>query len=53
MDTRDLVDCVLCGALLDRDRRPLHIEWHAKIRARINGINLAIKEINARQLDAS
>jgi hypothetical protein len=45
---RDLVDCKLCGALLDRTRRPQHIGWHAAIQARIHGLTSSINEINAR-----
>jgi len=34
----DLVDCKLCGAMTTRERRASHIEWHARINARLKDV---------------
>jgi hypothetical protein len=44
----DLVECKLCHAILDRNTRPFHIEWHAKLRATLHTLTEAIKELESR-----
>ena len=35
LDLRDIIPCKLCMALITYDTRALHLEWHAKMNARL------------------
>ena len=52
MNDDDLVDCKLCGAAIRRERRPEHIGWHARLRARTHTLNEQVKELTALLLAA-
>ena len=34
----DLVECKICYALVTYEHRPIHITWHANIRASLNNV---------------
>lgn len=34
-ETRDLVTCILCGAVLTYETRAIHLAWHARLNARL------------------